>query len=618
MTLADCYGANSGINTSAVAHQKMRTKRGKQNQEWKTRIGEVKTNEIMSSEIRTGSRLGYFLPALLVLWFAPLQAADVSVKLDRNSIVEGETVTLILQTDDPKQNLDADLSVLENDFAVLDRRSETQMSIVNGRQSATVRLMLVLEPRRSGDLQIPPLKVGASTTRAINLHVDPAPELEPGELPPVFIEVEVAPEASPHYVNAQLGLTVRVFYRQNLTEAAISQPEPAPASVRLLDELAFQADRNGVRYRVLERRYAIFPERSGELTIPPLQLSGRLVERRKDRLWQPSVRGRRIEVKSEAIQLTIQPRPGAAAGDSWQPARQLELSEQISASGGLRVGEPVTRTVIVDAVGLEEHMITEPAWPEISHVRIYPDQPQGISRDDGQWVLGHKEFRYAVVPEEEGELVLPELTVHWWDTVNDRQRTSVLPSRVIQVEPSAVTSLPQQALAAPAPEVAGTPRNPGGNGGPAYWRWLAFLFAFLWLTTLAAAWRRRTRSTSQGSNRQTGPGEDESRLLKSLKQACNLGDSGQTRRALGAWLDRFGPVNASGSLLNFAAAIEDQPLRAGVYAMDADGFRPDSNGSWDSKQFWKQFEAWRKAWQASSAAEKPSITDLYAKENREV
>ncbi len=546
----------------------------------------------------------------------PLQAAHVSAKVDRNKILEGETVTLILQTDDTKLNLDVDLAVLENDFAVLDRRSETQMSIVNGRQSTIVRLMLVLEPRRSGDLQIPPLNVAGSKTRAINVRVDPAPEIKPGEPPTVFIEVGITPEASPHYVNAQLALTVRVYYQQNLTEAAISQPEPALASVRLLDELAFQADRNGVRYRVLERHYAIFPERSGELMIPPLQLSGRMVERRKDRLWQPSVRGRRIQVKSEAIQLIIQPRPATAVGDSWQPARQLELSERLSASNGLRVGEPVTRTVIIDAVGLEENMITEPDWPEISQARIYPDQPQGISRDDGQWVLGHKEFRYAVVPEKEGELVLPELTVHWWDTVNDRQRTSVLASRVIQVQPSAVTLLPQQALPVLAPLAAGTPQDPGASSGPVYWRWLTLLFALLWLSALAVAWRGRSRIDSQERSRQAVSGEDESQLLKSLKQSCSLGDTGKARRALGAWLDRFGPANASGSLLDFAAELEDQSLRAGVYAMDAEGFRPHSDRSWDSKQFWKLFESWRKAWQASDATQKPSVTDLYAKENR--
>ena len=65
----------------------------------------------------------------------------------------------------------------------------------------------------------------------------------------------------PAYVHAQLGLTVRVFYQQNLTEAAIGQPEPSPASVCLLDRVPFQADRNGTRYRVLERHYAVFPER---------------------------------------------------------------------------------------------------------------------------------------------------------------------------------------------------------------------------------------------------------------------------------------------------------------------------------------------------------------------
>ena len=571
----------------------------------------------MNAEIRTGRKFKYFLPGLVsLLWLVPLQAADVSVKLDRDRIIEGETVTLILQTDDPNQKLDADLSVLEKDFAVLSERAETQMSFVNGRQSATVRLVLVLEPRRSGELQIPPLHVGASKTRAINVHVDPAPELEPGELPPVFIEVGIEPENSTYYVNAQLGLTVRVYYLQNLTEAAISKPEPSPASVRLLDELAFQADKNGVRYRVLERHYAVFPERSGELTIPPMQLSGRLVERRGDRLWQPAVRGRRVHAKSEAIHLAIQPRPAQAAGDSWQPARQLELSEQLSALDGLKVGEPVTRTVIVDAVGLEENMITEPHWPAISNARIYPDQPQGISRDDGKWVLGHKEFRYAVVPEKEGELVLPELTVHWWDTVSDRQRTSVLASRVIQVQPSAVIPLPQQVHATPPAEAIGSPRNPGDNGGIDYWRWLTFLFALLWVTTLIGAWRSRARNVNQGNNKQIVPDEDESLLLKSLKKSCDLGDTGQARRALGTWLGQFGPANASGSLLDFAADLEDQPLRAGVYAMDADGFRPDSEGRWNSKKFWKQFEAWRKVWQASSATEKPPVTDLYAPENR--
>ena len=207
---------------------------------------------------------------------APARAANITAQLDRDHIVQGETVTLIIQTEDPQQSLEGDFTVLEPDFVLLDQRSETQMSIVNGSQSAVVRLIVTLEPRRTGALTVPPLRFGSLTSQPLSLTVDAAPEPKPGEAPAVFIEVEVEPEEGPYYVHAQLLLTVRVFYQQSLTEAAISQPEPAPAAVRLLDEVPFQAERGGERYRVLERHYAVFPERSGPLVIPPMTLSGRL------------------------------------------------------------------------------------------------------------------------------------------------------------------------------------------------------------------------------------------------------------------------------------------------------------------------------------------------------
>jgi len=577
----------------------------------------VKTN----TKFLEGKRsLGLAWLVLLCLGLMATQmawAAKVTATLDRNRIVLGETVTLVLQTDDPSQSLDGDLSALDQDFLLLDQRSETQMSIVNGSRSAEVRLSLVLEPKRNGRLTIPSLPIGDGGTRPLEINVDAAPTPMPGEMPAVFIEVAVTPEDVPAYVHAQLGLTVRVFYQQNLTEAAISQPEPNPASVRLLDEVPFQSSRNGTRYRVLERHYAIFPERSGEMVIPPLKLSGRLVERRGDRLWQPNVRGRRIEVESEEIRLDIKPRPASFNGDSWQPARSLELMQQISAADALTVGEPVTRTVIVDALGLEENMITEPVWPEIPNARIYPDQPQGISRDDGEWVLGHKEFRYAVVPETEGELVLPELKVQWWDTVNDRQQTAVLPARVLQVLPSASAPVaPPSPVTGPS-VIDNLPQGAPGGGAPSYWRWLTALFAFLWLATLAAAWRMRGTSDKTVNSSELKYFEQESALLAQLKRASERDDRGQTRRLLGQWISRFGPKSAAGSVLEFASHLEDESLKASLLELDSAGFRKDGGQAWDSKRFWKHFIAWHKAWSASPAGEKPSVTDLYAVENRQ-
>ena len=81
-----------------------------------------------------------FLAMVLLLWYSMAQAAGVTAKLDRSSAVVGETVTLVLETSDTNQSLDADFSVLQTDFDVLNRRSETQMSFVNGSQTASVRL----------------------------------------------------------------------------------------------------------------------------------------------------------------------------------------------------------------------------------------------------------------------------------------------------------------------------------------------------------------------------------------------------------------------------------------------------------------------------------------------
>lgn len=567
--------------------------------------------KVMRFRLKSRMALG-----LALLTLSSTAAAAVQLELDRTRITEGETVTLSIRSDDARQSLEADFSVLEQDFQILDRRSETQLSIVNGRQAALIRLLLTVEPRRSGELTIPALDFGGSRTEPVVLTVDPAPELAPGALPPVFIEVEITPETGPHYVHAQLGLVVRVFYQQNLTEAAISQPEPSQASVRLLQETPYQAERGGERYRVLERRYAIFPERSGELDLPPMQLSGRLVERRNSGIWQPSVRGRRVTVASEPLQVTIEPRPASFTGSAWQPARTLRLTQRISATDALRVGEPVTRTIIIDAVGLEENMITEPAWPELRGARIYPDQPQGISRDDGQWVLGHKEFRYAVVPEEEGKLVLPELTVHWWDTVNDRQQTAVLPAQTLSVQPSGLVPPPPAASAIPGP--GRLEAQTGDAGQITHWRWLALLFAALWLLTLAAAWRWRGRGAAAATPPRPGrrgvAGEDA--LLQAFRSACKSGDAAAARRGLQEWLREFGPATAGGSLLEFAASSCHPALRRGIYALDSEGFRGAAGDGWDGKSLLVDFEAWRTAWRASTAAQSPLPTDLYAPENR--
>jgi hypothetical protein len=557
-----------------------------------------------------------FLVMVLLLVYTHVQAAAVTAKLDRSSAVVGETVTLVLETNDTNQSLDSDFSALQTDFDVLNRRSETQMSFVNGTQKASVRLVITLEPKRAGNLLIPALKFPGASSNPLTLKVTAAPALAPGEAEPVFIEVTVQPGEGPYYVLSQISLMVRIFYQANLTEAAINPPAPAQASVRLLDEVPYQSDRNGERYRVLERRYAIFPERSGTLTIPAMQLSGRLIERPSDRLWQPTVRGRRVQVESEPFTLEISPRPDSFSGDFWLPARRITLSQQISDNEKLHVGEPITRTIIVDAVGLEENMLEEPVWPELPGTRIYPDQPQGISRDDGEWVLGHKEFRYAIVPEQPGELELPEIRLDWWDTVTHQQRTAVLPAHRLNVLPSETgpsAVLPPTNVVAQPDIARGVPSD--GAMMPAsalVWKIGTVAFAVLWLLTLVLYFRRDSVKAHQSdANGSTTPAEKE--LLKHFQQACQKGDASTARKDLACWVRNFAPRHLSGSMRDFGAACGDTELNAAIAELDISGFAGDSSGRWKGESLWLAFKAWQGRVEKPQTVRVGDKPDLYAR-----
>jgi hypothetical protein len=345
-----------------------------------------------------------------------------------------------------------------------------------------------------------------------------------------------------------------------------------------------------------------------------MQLSGRLIERPSDRLWQPAVRGRRVRVESEPLALEISPRPVGYSGDFWLPARRITLSQQFANADELHVGEPVTRTIIVDAVGLEENMLEEPQWPDMSATRIYPDQPQGISRDDGEWVLGHKEFRYAVVPEQAGELVLPEIRLDWWDTVADVQRTAILPEHRIEVLPSelskSVSVQPKPELMPLEPLAAAT-QGAATSGSSRWWQVSTIAFALLWLATLVFHFRRRAALTpAEALNGNTTP--DEKDLLKRFQQACHENDAPTARKTFAQWIRHYAPRPLRGSMRDLGAACGDADLAHAIAELDACGFTPAGEAGWRGDPLWVAFRRWqRKAAKPAknSVGERP---ELYA------
>ncbi len=454
----------------------------------------------------------------VLLW---AQSQPLTARLDRTQMVLGETVTLRIERQGSAGGLRPDLSVLEGQFEVLNSNTQTQVNISNGQQQAITQLQLVLEPKQAGELTIPPIPVGDQYTPALSLSVQPEPEITDSDVAPPDFVLEMQAEPSTPYVQAQFTVVVRLLYATQINDAALSEPEPSGVIIEKLGEdTQYTAQRAGRRYNVVERRYAMFAQRSGRLEIAPVQLSGRVGGSARSSFFNSSA-GRRITRRSNALEIDVLPVPAAYTGAEWLPASALQLRESgIDQTFEYRVGEPLTRTIELSALGLADVMLPDIAAPAPDGTRVYADKPVGNSGVQGKQIIGQRTVKQAIVPTTAGTLQLPAIQLDWWDTTSNRQRQASIPASTIEILPaldngssSAQGSLPLPAPAAVSEAVSNGPIEPG------LWPYMSFGFAGLWLLTLLAWWRARHAQRGVPELR-TAAAEQQALTIRAARQAC--------------------------------------------------------------------------------------------------
>ena len=165
-----------------------------------------------------GKRLSAVVLLLLAL-SANIALGAVTATVDRNRVTFGDTLRLTITATDDEEISDSELRALQGDFDILQRSSSSNTSIINGRVSQSQQVTVELAPRREGNLQIPAMRFGGSTTPGITVVVGP-PSDSPSDGQSVVFEAEV--DQSEVYVQGQVILTLRVQQAVSLNERSIS------------------------------------------------------------------------------------------------------------------------------------------------------------------------------------------------------------------------------------------------------------------------------------------------------------------------------------------------------------------------------------------------------------
>ncbi|MCK4509180.1 MAG: protein BatD, partial [Desulfuromonadales bacterium] len=328
---------------------------------------------------------------ILTLLLSPVVslAAQLEAVLDRTRVGLEESFALELRASGSLEG-DPDLSVLDKDFELLGRSQSSQVQIVNTDISRTTTWSLSLLARSAGRKTIPAICVEDDCSKPVIIDVLPAGQSSNGAVGESDLLLEVSAVPDKVWVQSQLLYKVRIMTRLNFLQASLSEPEPSGIEAvvqKLGDDRNYETERNGLRYRVIERSYAIFPQQSGPLTIPEIRFGAQIAEPGR-RGYDPfNQRTRQIRKRSKAINIEVLP-AADAKGRSWLPANNLSLEDDWQQPPQLTVGEPATRTITLRASGLPSAQLPPITVDVPEGVRSYPDQPNREDQLNENGMLG--------------------------------------------------------------------------------------------------------------------------------------------------------------------------------------------------------------------------------------
>lgn len=535
---------------------------------------------------------------LFCCWTVPAHALGLVASVDRDQLNSGETVELTLETNDATLFGKPDLAPLDTLFEVRGTRQVNQLTTLNDDNKATTRWIITLQPKQTGTVTIPSLQVGDYHSLPINLTVTQSSASD-SELAPVFIEASL--DQPSVYVQAQAILTLRVYHSVALYDDSNLTPLHLQDAIveQLGESRTYEKLINGVRHGVIEVRYGIYPQHSGELQIPALTFSATQVDNQPGNTSTPSAPkpGKMVHVTSTEIPLQVKPKPeDYPATAAWLPARSLSLSETWNPEPDhSKVGDSLTRTLTLKAEGLSSGQLPPLPATDVNGLRRYPDLPQLSNQVTDNGLIGSREEREALVPTRVGQVELPAVELVWWNTHEDRLERSYLPARTLQV--AANTSLAADSLAGTGPVV--------DSDDSTLWLWQlsTLLLACTTLIGFGLWWRARWQPAILRAA-QTGPSPRT--LLDDIKRACLANDPQATRQALDAWA-RQQPETLAEMAARFVLLSDAlDGLNGALYS--------ETGQYWQGEELWKAIRSIPAAErEQDTASESSSLPPLYPK-----
>lgn len=176
--------------------------------------------------------------------------------------------------------------------------------------------------------------------------------VDPDELS-LTVEVETMPETPLR--GEMILITIHGVYKRHITREKLEQPDFEGFNwMELGEDFWYDSMLDGLKVRNMRRRMALFPEKTGNLTIGAFKHHLTLLD--ENNKWFEHV------IASEPVEVEVKPEPAGA--EWWFPVRGLTITDDWSnPPDQLSDGAGVLRIIRVSALGASPDMI--PPMPEL-------------------------------------------------------------------------------------------------------------------------------------------------------------------------------------------------------------------------------------------------------------
>lgn len=536
---------------------------------------------------------------ILLAWFALPCNADFTASVDSTEISQVDTLKLTLRwsgTSARDSSVRPDFSPLRRDFEILStgESSGYTFSTMGGRRqqsSSYVEWTLSLRPKRLGRITIPAMRYENLISRPIAINVarlSSAAKQRMNKL--AFLITSV--DSSQIYVQSQLIYTVKFYYRNSYDGALPLAPDLEDVLVKtLVEKNIYQTNVDGIRYFVAEWRYALFPQKSGELVLKREVIRGQIKIQDGGRFSLSRSHWERVQSESEGHRISVKPQPSTFTAANWLPAKSLTLTESWTRDPPVfTVGEPINRTITVVVQGVPVSLLAPLAAEQMENAKVYSDPTETDESVNLQGILATRIETIGLVPTLQGILHLPEIRIDWWNTERDRLEVVRIPAANYSVLPAPLSeSIPFQS-AVIEPSVQLQPAEELQPAALSTWIYIAAALTVAWILT-TTQWLRVRRELYHVrqqyqhdplKNQRDQPSEAD--IYKDITRSCRSSDPLAARAALLRWGKMHWSEHKIQGIHDLIKVVLNDQLSQAITDLDQHLFSPSSQQPWDGEQ----------------------------------